>query len=61
MKFTGHERDLASPAGAEDDLDYMHARHCSPVTGRFLSVDAVDGDPGFPQSWNRYAYRAIIL
>ncbi len=56
MKFTGHERDLASPAGAEDDLDYMHARHCSPVTGRFLSVDAVDGDPGFPQSWNRYAY-----
>jgi RHS repeat-associated protein len=41
MKFTGHERDLASPAGAGDDLDYMHARHESPVTGRFLSVDIV--------------------
>jgi len=29
MKFTGHERDLASMTGgnpAADDLDYMHAR-----------------------------------
>jgi hypothetical protein len=26
MKFTGHERDLANPGGAGDDLDYMHAR-----------------------------------
>ncbi len=59
LKFTGHERDLASPGGAGDDLDYMHARHESPVTGRFLSVDPVD-DPKkaipSPQLWNHYAY-----
>lgn len=57
MKFTGHERDLASPAGTGDDLDYMHARHCSPVTGRFLSLDPQDSAKrSQPQSWNRYAY-----
>lgn len=41
MKFTGHERDLNNAGGTGDDLDYMHARYCSPVTGRFLSVDPV--------------------
>jgi RHS repeat-associated protein len=58
MKFTGHERDLASPAGAGDGLDYMHARHESPVTGRFLSVDPAGKsfDPESPQPWNRYSY-----
>jgi len=56
MKFTGHERDLASLAGAGDDLDYMHARHASPLTGRFLSVDPVRGAPNSPQGWNRYSY-----
>ncbi len=56
MKFTGHERDLASLAGDGDDLDYMHARHFSAMTGRFLSTDPVDGMPYLPQSWNRYAY-----
>ncbi|HEX4965586.1 MAG TPA: DUF4157 domain-containing protein [Thermoanaerobaculia bacterium] len=57
MKFTGHERDLASPAGAGDDLDYMHARHESPVVGRFLSADPMHlGSPEHPQAWNRYAY-----
>jgi RHS repeat-associated protein len=57
MKFTGHERDLASLAGAGDDLDYMHARHYSLITGRFLSVDPVySAKPERPQSWNRYAY-----
>ncbi len=56
MKFTGHERDLNGAAGAGDDLDYMHARFCSPVTGRFLSVDSAPGDERLPQSWNRYAY-----
>jgi RHS repeat-associated protein len=55
-KFTGHERDLGNLSGAGDDLDYMHARFCSPVTGRFLSADPLDGNPRFPQSWNRYAY-----
>ncbi len=72
MKFTGHERDLASAAGAGDDLDYMHARHESPVTGRFLVADQDGflslqfGDDqerarfkGFivePQVWNLYVY-----
>ncbi len=58
LKFTGHERDLASTTGAGDDLDYMHARHCSPVTGRFLSVDPSGESRKLdkPQSWNRFAY-----
>nr|HRC85857.1 RHS repeat-associated core domain-containing protein [Thermoanaerobaculia bacterium] len=55
MKFTGHERD-ANGAGTLDDLDYMHARYCSPGLGRFLSVDPVLGDVHRPLSWNRYAY-----
>jgi RHS repeat-associated protein len=57
MKFTGHERDLGNPGGAGDDLDYMHARHCSPLTGRFLSVDPIQiGRLGQPQRLNRYSY-----
>ena len=57
MKFTGHERDLQSTPGATaDDLDYMHARFRSPLTGRFLSTDPAGGSPGAPQSWNLYAY-----
>jgi len=57
MKFTGHERDLASLAGPGDDLDYMHARYFSPVSGRFLSVDpSLDWDLAEPQSWNLYSY-----
>jgi RHS repeat-associated protein len=57
MKFTGHERDLGNLAGAGDDLDYMHARFCSPWTGRFLSVDPLaSAKHGLPQSWNRYSY-----
>ena len=57
MKFTGHERDLNDPAGAGDDLDYMHARHCSPITGRFTSMDPIDSTRlTIPQSWNNYQY-----
>ena len=57
-KFTGHERDLGNPAGAGDDLDYMHARFCSPLTGRFSSVDPSRESvvPTKPLSWNRYSY-----
>jgi RHS repeat-associated protein len=56
-KFTGHERDLGNLGGAGDDLDYMHARHCSPLTGRFLSVDTGQSAKSpKPQSWNRYSY-----
>ena len=50
MKFTGHERDLAS------GLDYMHARYYSQYVNRFLSVDKGRAKPGSPQGWNRYAY-----
>jgi RHS repeat-associated protein len=56
MKFTGHERDLASLAGTADDLDSMHARYYSPLNGRFLSVDKHPGRPKRPQGWNRYSY-----
>lgn len=57
MKFTGHERDLqATTANPVDDLDYMHARFNSPLTGRFLGVDVSQGRPAIPQSWNRYSY-----
>jgi RHS repeat-associated protein len=56
MKFAGQERDLASLAGAGDDLDFLHARFYSPLTFRFLGVDPVIGKPTTPQSWNRYAY-----
>jgi len=56
MKFAGHERDLASLAGDADDLDYMHARHYSALTARFLSTDPVDAVPYLPQTWNRYQY-----
>jgi RHS repeat-associated protein len=56
MKFTGHERDLNGAGGTGDDLDYMHARVCSPVTGRFLRPDPVLGTSTMPQSWNRYSY-----
>jgi len=58
-KFTGHERDLGNPAGAGDDLDYMHARFFGPLTGRFLSIDPViDVKRSLkqPQGWNRFAY-----
>jgi RHS repeat-associated protein len=55
-KFTGHERDLGNPAGSGDDLDYMHARFFSPLTGRFLGPDLIEGKPQKPQSWNRYTY-----
>src|ERR1700730_17345051 len=56
MKFTGHERDLGNPSSDQDDLDYMHARNYSALTGRFLSVDRAGGRAQRPQSWNRYAY-----
>ncbi len=56
LKFTGQERDDLDSGGTSYDLDYMHARYYSPLVGRFLSFDPVDGDPGQPLSWNHYAY-----
>ena len=56
LKFTGHERDGNGSAGV-GMLDYMHARYCSPRTGRFFSVDPVHSAiPTRPQSWNKYSY-----
>jgi RHS repeat-associated protein len=57
LKYTGHEREEGMDSVRRaDDLDYMHARWCSPTAGRFLSVDPVLGRAGNPQSWNRYSY-----
>lgn len=58
MKFTGHERDLADLSSTADDLDYMHARHTNPTTGRFLAVDPKSRRAALaePQRWNRYSY-----
>lgn len=72
MKFTGHERDAFDTLPVGDDVDYMHARFRSPVTGRFLAVDQFEpwtlqfGDSqerrrfqehvSRPQAWNRYSY-----
>ena len=43
------------------DLDYMHARYCSPVLGRFLSPDSVPPMRAAmtdPQFWDLYSYAA---
>ena len=50
LKFAVMERDISS------GHDYDHARFHNAPGGRFLSPDAVGGDPEDPQSWNRYAY-----
>lgn len=60
-RFAGHWRDFQNNYDLEqrDYLDYMHARHYEPATGRFLSVDPVldvKGNLPSPQGWNRYAY-----
>ncbi len=58
LRFTGHERDPFDLAGTGDDLDYLHARFRSPLTGRFLSTDPVLTARALkrPQAWNRYTY-----
>jgi RHS repeat-associated protein len=55
-KFTGHERDAYNATSTADDLDYMHARFSSPLTGRFHATDVLPARLRSPQSWNRYAY-----
>lgn len=56
LRFTGHERDVFNTGGPGDDLDYLHARFRSPLTGRFSSVDPARGNLRIPQSLNRYGY-----
>ncbi|MFQ5530362.1 MAG: RHS repeat-associated core domain-containing protein, partial [Gemmatimonadota bacterium] len=57
IRYTGHERDSLG-MGNFGDLDYMHARFCSPVQGRFLTPDPKQRRSAAmrPQTWNRYAY-----
>ena len=52
QKFTGTERD------SETTLDFMQARYCSSVQGRFAGVDPLisSARPSRPQTWNRYSY-----
>jgi RHS repeat-associated protein len=40
----------------ESALYYAMARYYDPTLGRFCSADPVGGDPGDPQTWNRYPY-----
>ncbi|MCH9648319.1 MAG: hypothetical protein K0U98_08775 [Deltaproteobacteria bacterium] len=64
LRFTGHERDFGcaegacAETGAQDDLDYMHARYYSPWVGRFLSVDPIRYRDGSREAWSLYAYVA---
>ncbi len=57
-RLPGHQRDLGNLAGVGDDLDYMHARHYTPLSARFLSTDPrTHYQPlKLPQRWNRYIY-----
>lgn len=50
QRFTGQERD------SETTRDHFNARSLIVRAGRFGSVDPIQGSPGQPQSWNRYAY-----
>ena len=52
--FTSYERD------AETSEDYAVNRYYSDGLGRFTTVDPMrsSGRPGFPGTWNRYAYAA---
>jgi RHS repeat-associated protein len=50
LGFTGHVNDI------DTGLIYMQQRYYEPVSGRFLSVDAVNTNPDTGGSFNRYAY-----
>lgn len=55
LQFTGKERD------AETGFDYFGARYFSAAQGRFTSPDPLlnSGQPGNPQTWNRYVYALV--
>ncbi len=58
LRYAGHVRDINSVGEAADDLDAMHARYCSPLYGRFLSIDPRlrRSSSLTPQRWNLYSY-----
>lgn len=56
LRFTGHERDMDLNNETLGALDYMHARYYTSRAGRFMTLDPLLGQPGAPQSWNRFSY-----
>ena len=48
--FTTYQRDQ------ESGLEYALARYYDSTVARFCSADPLGGQPGDPQSWNRYSY-----
>ena len=48
--FTSYQRD------GESGLDFALARYYDSTAARFCSADPLGGQPGDPQSWNRYSY-----
>jgi len=58
LRFATMEFDAegGTSPGLVSDRYYDHARSHVGGLGRFLSTDKLQGKPGDPQSWNRYAY-----
>ncbi len=52
--YLGYAGELLGPAG----LLYLRARWYDPQTGRFMTSDPVEGDPGRPVSLNAHMYGA---
>ncbi len=50
IRFAAMERD------SEASRYYDHARNHEFNLGRFLAPDSHQGDPSYPQEWNRYSY-----
>ena len=50
FQYAGEQKD------AETGLINLRARYYEPSLGRFISRDSVGGRPGFPQTFNRFAY-----
>ena len=47
---------LESESDTSGDMDYATFRYYDHRFARFMSADPVGGNPGNPQTWNRYAY-----